>query len=155
MASEQKEDPVVVEDEIEDDIEEEMDLDEIDEVDEPVDADSDSEADDDSEAGGDVEEDFFEEDYSEIETTETIVPEEERITSDVLSKYELIELINIRATQISKGNKAFTNVEGLRDPISMAKKEIFDNECPLLIKRHIGNNLYEIWNPNEMSKPKI
>lgn len=86
---------------------------------------------------------------------EYIVKEEDRITSDYLSKYEMIELINIRATQISKGDYPFTDVKNLRDPISMAKKEIYDNKCPLLVKRGIGNNKFEIWNPNLMMKPKI
>jgi DNA-directed RNA polymerase subunit K/omega len=86
---------------------------------------------------------------------EYIVKEEDRITSDCLSKYEMIELINIRATQISKGDYPFTDVKNLRDPISMAKKEIYDNKCPLLVKRGIGNNKFEVWNPNLMLKPKI
>ena len=86
---------------------------------------------------------------------EIVVKEEDRITSDVLSKYEMVELISIRATQISKGDHPFVEVNGLRDPISMAKKELYENRCPLLVKRHIGNNMYEYWNPNNMSKPKI
>ncbi len=89
------------------------------------------------------------------DTIEYIVKEEDRITSDYLSKYEMIELINIRATQISKGDYPFTDVKNLRDPISMAKKEVYDNRCPLLVKRAIGNNKFEIWNPNLMFKPKI
>jgi DNA-directed RNA polymerase subunit K/omega len=108
------------------------------------------------ESDSDDEYEFAEPDeFAEAETTQTIVKDEQRITSDVLSKYELVELINIRATQISKGNRVFTDITGLRDPVSMAKKEIYDNQCPLLVKRHLGNNLYEIWNPNEMPKPKI
>ena len=133
------------------DVDDDVDLDqELDQVDQD---DYDSE-DSDSE-GENYEYEEKEEEYTEAETIELIVADEDRITSDVLSKYEIIDLINIRATQISKGVRALTDVTGLRDPISMAKKEIFDNQCPLLVKRHIGNNKFEIWNPNEMSKPKI
>lgn len=140
-----------IEDEIEDDLDLEVDLDADfdDAVDEVIDDDDESEDYEEEE----IEE--YEEEFPEIETTEYIIADEDRVTSDVLSKYEIVELINIRATQISKGNRPFTDVKGLRNPNDMAKKEIFDNQCPLLIKRHIGNNKYEIWNPNEMSKPKI
>jgi len=139
---------------VEDDIDVELDLD-VDEVD-PEELEQEEY---DSEDSGDEEEEYEyeekEEEFPEAEATEIIVADEDRVTSDVLSKYEIIELISIRATQISKGNRVFTDVTGLRDPISMAIKEIFDNQCPLLIKRHIGNNKFEIWNPNEMPKPKI
>jgi len=111
-------------------------------------------SDDEVNANEDDEDEYYpEEDAGDKE--EIIVKEEDRITSDVLSKYEIVELISIRSTQISKGDMPFTDVSGLRDPISMAKKEIYDNRCPLLVKRHIGNNMYEYWDPNNMSKPKI
>ena len=143
-----------IDEHIESDIELDIDEDPIDIIDEEPQEDYDSEDYDSDKEDYDYE-DQQEEDFPEAETTEIIVNDEDRITSDVLSKYELIELISIRATQISKGNRVFTDIAGLRDPISMAKKEIFDNQCPLLVKRHIGNNMYEVWNPNEMSKPKI
>ncbi len=138
------------------DIEEKEDAEESDaEEDNDNDKDGDSDGDEDSEGeeNGDEDEYYPEEDAGDKE--EIIVKEEDRITSDVLSKYEIVELISIRSTQISKGDMPFTDVSGLRDPISMAKKEIYDNRCPLLVKRHIGNNMYEYWNPNNMSKPKI
>lgn len=117
---------------------------------------SDEEYKDEDDEGADEEEIDLEEDvYNKDTEFEYIVKEEDRITSDVLSKYEMVELISIRATQISKGDIPFTNIDNLRDPILMSKKELYDNRCPLMVKRHIGNNIYEYWNPNEMSKPKI
>lgn len=133
--------------------------------DEDVVDDADNEADDDHviDKDEDDDDDIIEDDDDDVELDvetpddliEYIVKEEDRITSDYLSKYEMIELINIRATQISKGDYPFTDVKNLRDPISMAKKEIYDNRCPLLVKRGIGNNKFEVWNPNLMFKPKI
>lgn len=143
-----------IDDHVESDIELDIEDDPIDIADEEPQEDYDSE-DYDSDKEDYEYEDQQEEDFPEAETTEIMVNDEDRTTSDVLSKYEIIELISIRATQISKGNRVFTDITGLRDPISMAKKEIYDNQCPLLVKRHIGNNMYEVWNPNEMSKPKI
>lgn len=81
-----------------------------------------------------------------------IVKEENKLTSESLSKFEIMNLIGVRATQISNGSSVFVDVSDLTDPVEMAKKEILNNKCPLLIKRFVGNNKYEIWNPNEMFK---
>lgn len=86
---------------------------------------------------------------------EIIVKSENRITSNMLSIYEFIELISIRASQIANGSYVFTDVNGYSDPIEMAKKELIDNKCPLYVKRAIGMNRHELWSPNVMSKPKM
>lgn len=152
-----KEDDADMEEEVDMDDGDEVDIEEGDEADadaEEVDMDDGDEGDGDDGDGDDGDVEYYpEEDGGEME--EIIVAMEDRITSDILSKYEIVELISIRATQISKGDKPFTDVESLRDPIAMAKKELYDNRCPLLVKRGVGNNMYEYWNPNYMSKPKI
>lgn len=94
------------------------------------------------------------EDINEKNNLIYIVPPNQRITSEKLSDYEIAELINIRATNISKGGRIFTDISGLTDPIEMAKKELIDRKCPLYIKRQLGyvdDILYiEKWSPNEM-----
>lgn len=152
-----KEDDADMDEEVDADMDEEVDMEEGD-IDETEDADVDADEvdidDEEADEGDDGDIEYYpEEDGGEME--EIIVAMEDRITSDILSKYEIVELISIRATQISKGDKPFTDVESLRDPIAMAKKELYDNRCPLLVKRGVGNNMYEYWNPNYMSKPKI
>jgi|694.fasta_scaffold15560_7 DNA-directed RNA polymerase subunit K/omega len=84
-----------------------------------------------------------------------IVNSEERITSNIITIYEITELIGVRSTQISQGSPIFTEVKNITNPIEMAKKEILDNKCPLYIKRHIGLDKYELWDPNTMIKPKM
>lgn len=83
-----------------------------------------------------------------------IIPANERMTSEKLSEYEIAELINIRAVNISKGGPIYTNIDGISDPIEMAKKELIDRKCPLYIKREVGYNkngiFVEKWSPNEM-----
>lgn len=86
---------------------------------------------------------------------EIIVKSENRITSNILSIYEFIELISIRSSQIINGSYVFTDINGISDPIEMAKKELLDNKCPLYVKRFIGLNKYELWSPNVMSKPHL
>jgi len=84
-----------------------------------------------------------------------IVNSEERITSNIITIYEITELIGVRSTQISQGSPIFTEVKNITNPIEMAKKEILDNKCPLYIKRNIGLDKYELWDPNTMVKPKM
>lgn len=100
----------------------------------------------------------FEIEQEEIEKKENnivyIVQDTDRTTSEKLSEYEIAELINIRAVNISNGGKVYTNIDGLDDPIEMAKKELIDRKCPLYIKRQVGYNDYGIiiekWSPNHM-----
>ena len=84
-----------------------------------------------------------------------IIKSDDKITSNILTIYEMTELIGIRATQISQGAPVFVDIEYIFDPIEMAKKEIIYNKCPLYIKRYIGLDRYELWDPNIMIKPKI
>lgn len=84
-----------------------------------------------------------------------IIKSDDKITSNILTIYEMTELIGIRATQISQGAPVFVDIEFISDPIEMAKKEIINNRCPLYIKRYIGLDRYELWDPNIMIKPKI
>jgi DNA-directed RNA polymerase subunit K/omega len=84
-----------------------------------------------------------------------IIKNDEKITSNILTIYEITELIGIRATQIANGAPIFTDIEYISDPIEMAKKEIINNKCPLYVKRYIGLDKYELWDPNTMIKPKL
>ena len=83
-----------------------------------------------------------------------IVPSNQRMTSEKMTSYEVAEVINFRAVNISQGAPVYTNVDGLTDPIDMAKKELIDRKCPLYIKRPVGHNehgiLVEKWSCNEM-----
>lgn len=84
-----------------------------------------------------------------------IIKNDDKITSNILTIYEMTELIGIRATQIANGAPIFTDIEYINDPIEMAKKEIINNKCPLYVKRYIGLDKFELWDPNVMIKPKL
>jgi DNA-directed RNA polymerase subunit K/omega len=84
-----------------------------------------------------------------------IIKNDDKITSNILTIYEITELIGIRATQIANGAPLFIDIDYLDDPIEMAKKEIINNRCPLYVKRYIGLDKYELWDPNIMVKPKL
>lgn len=98
---------------------------------------------------------FIDNDLENESKIQYIIKTDDKITSNILTIYEMSELIGIRATQISQGSPVFVDINYISDPIEMAKKEILNNKCPLYVKRYIGLDRYELWNPNEMIKPKI
>lgn len=86
--------------------------------------------------------------------TDIIVKPENRKTSEYITIYELAKAIGIRATHISRGSPIFVDIEGLDDPRDIAKKEIREGKCPLMVKRRLGStNRVEKWSVNEMIKP--
>lgn len=89
----------------------------------------------------------------ELEKTVTYVLPEDRITSEVMTKFEYCEIVSIRAKQIENGGKPFTSIGELTDPIDIAKKEIADKKCSLDIVRGITDVLFERWHANELAIP--
>lgn len=78
---------------------------------------------------------------------------EDRITSEVMTKFEYAEIVSIRAKQIENGGDSYTDIGDLTDPIAIAKKEILDKRCPLDIRRMITDRIAERWHVNEMVVP--
>lgn len=93
---------------------------------------------------------------------ETIVTGDDRITSNIMSKFEMTECVGIRATQIESNGRCYVDIDGLTSPILMAKRELMMRMCPLLIKRTVGyrtivtssgqelERVKEEWSPNLM-----
>lgn len=89
-----------------------------------------------------------------------IVKPENCRTSDILSKYEMTELVSIRATQISQFNNCMVDTTGLDDPIKQAQRELMLRMTPLTLRRHVGDvrnkttkemeSFYEMRDPNTM-----
>ena len=84
-----------------------------------------------------------------------IVANNQRRTSDVITKFEFTEVTSNRAKQIENGGDIFTDVGNESDPIKMATMEIKMKCCPLSIKRYISGNIAEIWEVNELLIPYI
>lgn len=62
---------------------------------------------------------------------------ENRITSNVMSLFEMTEYVSIRALQIERYNNCFVDTTGLDNPIDMAKRELMMRKCPLRINREM------------------
>jgi len=80
----------------------------------------------------------------------TKVPDEERITLNKLTKYEMVRILGIRAHQISVNAKTLVkNIEG-KSPIEIAIYELKNKMTPFKIKRPLPNNTYEVWKIKEL-----
>jgi DNA-directed RNA polymerase subunit K/omega len=85
--------------------------------------------------------------------TITVVPDNMRLTSDIMTMFEFSEIIGIRTLQIEKGSPIFTDVSELHIPYDMAIKELFDRQCPLKVIRKTGPFEQEEYKCNEMGFP--
>jgi DNA-directed RNA polymerase I, II, and III subunit RPABC2 len=88
-----------------------------------------------------------------------IVKDDDRVTSNRLTKYEVSRILSIRAQQISDTPIIYAKLSGERDPVKIAYLELSQKKCPLLLRRVINDNnsvlTVEQWNPNEMTIPLI
>jgi DNA-directed RNA polymerase I, II, and III subunit RPABC2 len=82
-----------------------------------------------------------------------VVPDDMRITSDIMTMFEFSEIIGIRTLQIEKGSPVFTDVSDLHIPYDMAIKELFDRKSPLKVIRKISKFEQEEWKANDMGFP--
>ncbi len=81
---------------------------------------------------------------------EVIIAPEDRVTSEIMTSFERANIVAVRAKQLEDGGHAFVDTGNMTDYEAIAEKEIDEHRCPLSIKRHITNNIYEIWQVNEM-----
>ncbi len=93
-----------------------------------------------------------------------VVRPEDRLTSHVLNRNEMTELISIRTRQIMKYNNCFSkDAQELSDAREMAELEMRQRLCPLILRRKIGEircprtkkltEYYEFWDPKQMTLP--
>ena len=99
-------------------------------------------------------------DYSDpLHCRHYIIAPEDRRTDSSLTKEEVSKLLSTRIAQIENNSPVLTDVTGLTNPIDMAKKELVDRKCPLLIRREDTTKrtpearYFEEWNPNKMGLP--
>jgi DNA-directed RNA polymerase I, II, and III subunit RPABC2 len=79
----------------------------------------------------------------------TEVPIENRTTDPYITHYEKIRILGIRAKQISMGAKEMVKYDGTMSAIELAKHELQKKTTPLIIKRILPNNTYELWKVSE------
>lgn len=84
------------------------------------------------------------------------IPDDKRITTKYLTKYERARIIGARALQISKNSPIFVELDGtIDDPILIAEKELKAHKIPFIIRRYLPDGSYEEWKLNELEIPEI
>lgn len=78
---------------------------------------------------------------------------DDRITSDVLSKFEVARVIAVRVNQIEKTGKHFILEGTYQSAIEIALNEVRQRRCPLKIHRRLNDTEEEVWKVNEMILP--
>jgi len=78
------------------------------------------------------------------------VAKNERTTDPQMTHYERVRLLGIRAKQIAMGSKVMVKYNGNLGAVELAKYELNNKTTPLIIKRPLPNNSYELWKVSEL-----
>lgn len=90
-----------------------------------------------------------------------VISTENRRTNNMISLYELTNVIGTRAQMIDSttNESIYVSLKGLENSIAIAETEIRQNKCPLTIERLIYRDSHvckvEQWTVNELIKPDI
>ena len=79
------------------------------------------------------------------------IPRAERMTDPQLTHYEKVRILGIRAKQIAMGSKVMVKYDNSFGPVELAKYELQHKTTPLVIKRPLPDNTYEIWKVSELN----
>lgn len=85
------------------------------------------------------------------------VENKNRITTPVLTKYEMTNIISMRTKMLQMGCKPFIEMKN-KEQISfynIAKEELKRNKLPFKIKRNLPNGDYELWKISELNNYNI
>ncbi|ORX37626.1 RNA polymerase, subunit omega/K/RPB6 [Kockovaella imperatae] len=77
-------------------------------------------------------------------------PNEIRVTTPYMTKYERARVLGTRALQISMNAPVLVPVENETDPLEIALKELKAQKIPLVIRRYLPDNSFEDWKVEEL-----
>ena len=78
------------------------------------------------------------------------VPDEERITSRFMTKYERARILGSRALQISKNAPLMVDPGDESDPYTLAEIELNEKKIPFIVRRYLPDGSYEDWKVSEL-----
>lgn len=82
-----------------------------------------------------------------------VVPDDKRITSEIMTLAEYTRVISERAKQIENGSPIFCAINGETNLIKIAELEIALKCCPMKVTRYLTKNIKEVWDINQMVAP--
>lgn len=73
-------------------------------------------------------------------------------TNNILSKYEKVKIIGLRAEQIQRGSTPYIEMAEDEEfnPRAIAKKELKEGKIPFMISRKLPNGVVEYWRLGDM-----
>lgn len=85
------------------------------------------------------------------------VPADQRITNNVLSKYEKAKVLGVRAAQIAKNAPIYASIDPERlftlNALDIAELELQQKTIPFLIRRFLPDGQFEEWRISELIQP--
>ncbi|CAL8092275.1 unnamed protein product [Calicophoron daubneyi] len=78
------------------------------------------------------------------------VEKSKRITTPYLTKYERARVLGARALQLSMSAPVMVELDGERDPLKIAEKELRANKIPIIIRRYLPDGSFEDWSLDEL-----
>lgn len=80
----------------------------------------------------------------------TKVPNEDRITGDIMTYYELVRILGTRGQMINLGAPALIETDANISPVQTAYLELLAGLTPFIIRRPLANKKYEEWRIDEL-----
>jgi len=77
-------------------------------------------------------------------------PNQVRITTPYLTKYERARILGTRALQISMNAPVLVPLDGETDALQIAIKELSQRKIPLIIRRYLPDGSFEDWSVSEL-----
>merc|ERR1719262_1254909 len=78
------------------------------------------------------------------------IPNNERITTPFMTKYERARILGTRALQISMNAPVMVELAGETDPLAIALKELKAEKIPIIVRRYLPDGSYEDWAVSEL-----
>lgn len=80
----------------------------------------------------------------------TKVPDEDRITGDIMTYYELVRILGTRGQMINLGAQPLIETDADVSPVQTAYLELLAGLTPFIIRRPLANKKYEEWKISEL-----
>jgi DNA-directed RNA polymerase I, II, and III subunit RPABC2 len=78
------------------------------------------------------------------------IPDNERITSRFMTKYEKARILGSRALQISKNAPLMVDPGDESDPYRLAELELSMKKVPFIVRRYMPDGSYEDWKASDL-----
>jgi len=90
-------------------------------------------------------------DERDTERQPILIEKADRTTDPQMTHYERVRVLGIRAKQIAMDSEVMAKYEGNLGAVELAKYELNYKTTPLIIKRSLPDNTYELWKVSELN----